>query len=442
MTPRPEGRPEVPAAGGANLVLLDGAEAALDVMDPRQDPAYLLLAETLHQRGVDVEDRVDRLKRQVIETPSWGYADSGTRFGVFPQPGAAVTIAEKLADAAQVHRFTGIAPLVATHVLWDLPDDAAVASVPALAAELGVRIGSINPNVFQDREYWMGSFANRDPAVRRKAVAHCLDCVEIGRRLGSDVLSLWFADGTDYPGQEDIRARKRRFHEALAEVYAAMPPSMTMLVEYKPFEPGLYHTDIADWGMSYVFCRGLGDRARVLVDLGHHLPGTNIEHIVAFLLEERMLGGFHFNNRKYADDDLMVGSINPYEFFLIYNELVAEELRPRGNPPVAYMVDQGFNTKKKIPGMIQTVLMIQATYARALCVDRTRLAEAQGNGDVVAAEQCLLEAFQTDVEPLLRRVRAELGVPDRPLAAYLASGYQQRIERERGIRSGAGGLGQ
>jgi L-rhamnose isomerase/sugar isomerase len=407
-----------------------------------QDQAFSLLAERLQARSVDVDAVKAALKRQVVETPSWGYADSGTRFGVFAQAGAAVTIGEKLADAAQVHRFTGIAPLVAAHVLWDLPDEAAVASVPALAEELGVRVGSINPNVFQGRDYWMGSFANRDPQVRRKAVQHCLDSVEIGKRLGSNVLSLWFADGTDYPGQSDMRDRKRWFQEALAEVYRAMPASMTMLVEYKPFEPGLYHTDIADWGMSYVFCKALGERARVLVDLGHHLPGTNIEHIVAFLLDEQMLGGFHFNNRKYADDDVMVGSINPYEFFLIYNELVKEELQPRGNPAVEYMVDQGFNTKKKIPGMLQTVVMIQTTYAKALCVDRRTLAEAAGNGDVVGAEQCLIDAFNTDVEPLLRQVRREMGVPEEPLRAYLASGYQERIERERGIRAGAGGLGQ
>jgi L-rhamnose isomerase / sugar isomerase len=411
-------------------------------MAGNQEQAYNLLAERLHARGVDADAVGAALRRQAIETPSWGYADSGTRFGVFAQPGAAVTIQEKLADAAQVHRHTGIAPQVAAHVLWDFPDAAAVEAVPALAEQLGVRIGSINPNVFQDREYWMGSFGNRDPEVRRKAIRHCLESVEIGRRLDSGVLSLWFADGTDYPGQSDIRARKRWFEESLAEVYQAMPPSMTMLVEYKPFEPGLYHTDIADWGMSYVFGRKLGDRARVLVDLGHHLPGTNIEHVVAFLLDERLLGGFHFNNRKYADDDLMVGSINPYEFFLIYNELVKEELEPRGNPAVEYMVDQGFNTKKKIPGMIQTVLMIQTTYAKALCVDRRTLAEAAANEDVVRAEQCLLDAFNTDVEPLLRRARAEMGVPEEPLRAYLESGYQEKIERERGIRAGAGGLGQ
>ena len=432
----------VPKAGGRFEVLRHPSCENQQIMANQQDQAYAILAERLAARSLDIASVKAALKKQVIETPSWGYADSGTRFGVFAQPGAAVTIAEKLADAAQVHKHTGVAPLVATHVLWDLPDQAAVASVPALAESLGVRIGSINPNVFQDREYWMGSFGNRDAEIRRKAVQHCLDSVEIGKQLNSSVLSLWFADGTDYPGQSDFRDRKRWFADALGEVYRAMPPAMTMLVEYKPFEPGLYHTDIADWGMSYVFCRQLGERARVLVDLGHHLPGTNIEHIVAFLLDEKLLGGFHFNNRKYADDDLMVGSINPYEFFLIYNELVKEELQPRGNPAVEYMVDQGFNTKKKIPGMIQTVMMIQNTYAKALCVDRKTLADAAGNGDVVTAEQCLLDAFQTDVEPLLRAVRQEKGVPEEPLRAYLASGYQQKIEESRGIRAGAGGLGQ
>ena len=411
-------------------------------MATHQEQAYALLAERLQQRGVDVDAVKSALKRQSIETPSWGYADSGTRFGVFPQHGAAISIAEKLADAGQVQKFTGVAPKVAVHVLWDFPDAASVESVPALAKSLGVEIGSINPNLFQDREYWMGAFGNRDAAIRRRAIQHCLDSVEIGKQLNSTVLSLWFADGTDYPGQSDLRDRKRWFQESLAEVYAAMPEAMTMLVEYKPFEPGLYHTDVADWGMSYVFSKQLGERAKVLVDLGHHLPGTNIEHIVAFLLDEKMLGGFHFNNRKYADDDVMVGSINPYEFFLIYNELVKEELNPRGNPAVEYMVDQGFNTKKKIPGMIQTVLMIQSTYARALCIDRKALAEAQGNGDVVGAEQLMLDAFNTDVEPLLRKVRAEMGASEQPLKAYLASGHQQKLEEERGIRSGAGGLGQ
>lgn len=407
-----------------------------------QTTSLQLLTNKLDARGIDLDRVTASLRSQIIETPSWGYADSGTRFGVFPQAGAAVTIEEKLADAAQVHLHTGIAPLVATHVAWDFPDQESIQAVPRLAAELGVRIGSINPNLFQEREYWMGSFGNRAAAIRSKAVRHCLDSIEIGKQLGSRVLSLWFADGTDSPGQDSIRERKQRFTDCLSEVYAAMPGEMTMLLEYKPFEPGLYHTDIADWGTSYILCRSLGERARVLVDLGHHLPGTNIEQIVALLLDERVLGGFHFNNRKYADDDVMVGSVNPYEFFLIYNELVQEELRPRGNPPVEYMVDQGFNNKKKIPGMIQTVMMIQTTYARALCVDRKSLEQAAEEGDVVTAEQCLIDAFNLDVEPLLRQVREEMGAPPDPLRAYAASGYQQRIEAKRGIRKGAGGLGQ
>jgi L-rhamnose isomerase/sugar isomerase len=401
---------------------------------------YDILTDKLRTRGVDSEGVVARLKAQQIETPSWGYADSGTRFGVFPQPGAAVTIFEKLEDAAQVHRHTGIAPLVATHVLWDMADDPG--AVRRHAESLGVRIGSINPNCFQDREYWLGSITNRDPRVREKAVRHMLDSVALGETLGSDVLSLWFADGTDYPGQSDFRQRKRWAEESLRAVYQRMPSSMRMLVEYKPFEPAFYHTDIADWGMAYTMAKKCGDRALVLVDLGHHLHGANIEHIVAYLLDEGMLGGFHFNNRKYADDDIMVGSINPYELFLIYNELVKAEEDPSVRADIAYMVDQGFNTKRKIPGMIQTICMIQATYARALTVNRAALKAAQAREDVVGAETALLEAFQTDVTPLLCRVRQEMGAAADPLAAYLASGYQEKIERERGIRQGAGGLGQ
>lgn len=401
---------------------------------------YEILADRLQARGIDVEGVVRRLKGQAIETPSWGYADSGTRFGVFPQAGAAITIFEKLEDAAQVHRYTGIAPLVATHVLWDMAEDPR--AVSRHAESLGVRIGSVNPNCFQDREYWMGSITNRDPRVREKAVRHMLDSVELGQALGSTLLSLWFADGTDYPGQGDFRQRKRWAEESLRAVYERMPPTMRMLVEYKPFEPGFYHTDIADWGMAYTMAKKCGDRALVLVDLGHHLHGANIEHIIAYLIDEGMLGGFHFNNRKYADDDLMVGSINPYELFLIYNELAKAEADPTLALDVAYMVDQGFNSKKKIPGMIQTIEMIQGAYARALIVDRKVISQAQELGDVARAEAAFIEAFQTDVRPLLRRVRAEMGVAEEPLSAFLASGYQERIERERGIRQGAGGLGQ
>jgi L-rhamnose isomerase/sugar isomerase len=408
-------------------------------MDDYRDD-YRRLEERLSSRGIDLNRVQERLKAQAIETPSWGYADSGTRFGVFAQPGAAVTIVEKLEDAAQVHRHTGIAPLVATHVLWDMADDPA--AVIQRAKELGVRIGSINPNCFQDRDYWLGSITHSDPAVRQKAVDHMLWSVELGKRFDSELLSLWFADGTDYPGQGDFRRRKRWAEECLKTVYDRMPPKMRMLVEYKPFEPGFYHTDLADWGMAYTMARKCGDRAFVLVDLGHHLHGQNIEHLVAYLLDEGMLGGFHFNNRKYADDDLTVGSINPYELFLIYHELAKAEEERLSGPPVAYMVDQAFNTKKKIPGMIQTIVNIQTAYAKALIVDRKALAQAQAEGDVVSAESALQTAFETDVTSLLKTVRQQMGVPEEPLKAYLASGYQQRIEQERGIRAGAGGLGQ
>jgi L-rhamnose isomerase / sugar isomerase len=409
-------------------------------MAERWERQLELLREELEERGVDTKRVMERLKAQQIETPSWGYSDSGTRFGVFAQAGAAITIEEKLADAAQVHKFTGVAPSVAMHVLWDLSED--MDAVKRHAESLGVRIGSINPNVFQDREYWFGSLGNSDPASREKAVQHMLDSIEIGKTLGSNVLSLWFADGTDYPGQGDFRRRKRWFQEGLKRVYDAMPESMTMLVEYKPFEPAFYHTDIADWGMAYCFAQHCGERAKVLVDLGHHLHGANIEHIVAFLLDEGRMGGFHFNNRKYADDDLTVSSVNPYELFLIYNEIAKAEDDAALESHIEFMVDQSHNTKKKIPAMIQTVEAIQAAYAKALIVPQEKVRVAQETYDTVGAESLLQQAFNTDVAPLLKGVRVEMGLDPEPLRAYLASCYQTTIERERGIRKGAGGLGQ
>ena len=403
---------------------------------------YELLAEKLEGRGLDVAKIKSRLKEQKIETPSWGYSNSGTRFGTYRQPGAAVTIEEKVADAAQVHKYTGVAPTVAVHVLWDFPNGISDAQGLASYAEcLGVKIGAINPNVFQDQDYAFGSMTNEDPAVRKKAVGHMLDSIEIGKLLGSELLSLWFADGTDYPGQGDFRRRKQWAAECFRTVYNAMPPNMRMLIEYKPFEPAFYHTDIADWGMSYVFCRKCGPRAHVLVDIGHHLHGTNIEHIVAFLLDEERLGGFHFNNHKYADDDLTVGSINPYELFLIYNELAKAEDNPNNNPPVAYMVDQAHVTKAKIDAMIQTIEHIQSAYAKALCINRNKLAQAQAEKDVVTAETCLTEAFNTDVSPLLKVVREEVGLAPNPLAAFRSSGYWAKVSRERGDRASTGGLG-
>lgn len=406
----------------------------------REVPGYAALAEALERRGVAVEAVKAALKRQRIETPSWGYGNSGTRFKVFPWPGAARNIYEKLADAAQVHRFTGVCPTVAIHIPWDKVDD--WEGLKQYAASLGLAIGAVNPNLFQDDVYKLGSVCHPDPAVRRRAVEHMLECVEIARRVGSSILSLWFADGTNYPGQDDFRARKHRMLEALAEVYRQMPEGMRMLIEYKFFEPAFYHTDLADWGMAYVMATHLGPRAQVLVDTGHHPQGTNIEHLVAFLLDEGRLGGFHFNSRKYADDDLIVGAINPFELFLIFNELVAAEEDPRTAETaraVAYMIDQSHNIEPKIEAMIQSVINIQTAYAKALLVDRRRLREAQEAGDVLEAHRVLQEAYETDVRPLLAQVRLEMGLDPNPIAAFRRSGYAEKVAQERGTAAASSG---
>lgn len=400
---------------------------------------YQSLADALGGRGIDVDDVKNRLRQQAIETPSWGYADSGTRFGVFSQAGAAKTLAHKFEDAGTVHRFTGIAPSVALHIPWDKLDDWSQAK--EMAEANGVTIGAINPNVFQDEVYCFGSFSNRDPEIRARALDRHLECVEIMKATGSDILSLWYADGTNYPGQSDIVKRKRWFQEGFQKTYDALPEGSRMLIEYKLFEPGFYHTDIADWGMAYCFATKLGEKAEVLVDLGHHAHGANIEHIVAFLIDEGKLGGFHFNDRRYADDDLTVGSVNPYQLFLIYDQIAAAELNPDVQTNIAFMVDQSHNIKPKVEAMIQTVVMCQRTYAKALCVDRKALAAAQAEDDVVAAEEVLVTAFNTDVEPLLQVVREEMGVPARPLQAYRESGTLAEVEAKRAHVQGGGGLG-
>jgi len=401
--------------------------------------AYAVLCDQLAQRGVDVDDVKAKLKTQQIETPSWAYADGGTRFKTFKQPGAAVTYDEKFADAAQVHKFTGICPSVAVHVLWDFAG-VEIADVKACAESLGIRVGAINPTVFEQDEYMYGSIAHPRAEVRQKAVDHMLESVDIGRQVGSNFLSLWFADGTNYPGMDDFVERKHRVQECLNTVYAAMPDSMIMGIEYKLFEPAFYHTDIADWGMALKFAERCGPNAKVLVDLGHHPRTVNIEHIVANLIDEGRLAGFHFNNARYADDDLTFGSVNPYEGFLIYNELVkAEAADPALD--IAYMIDQSHNVKPKIEAMIQTVEHIQYTYAKALCVDRKRLEQAQSELNIVDCENVLTQAFFTDVRPLIHAVREEMGLDPEPLKAYRESGYQAKIAQERGIRSGGGGLG-
>lgn len=396
------------------------------------------ILDSVSARGEDPTRLLKRLQSVEIETPSWGYADTGTRFGKFHQPAAARSIWDKLDDAAQVHRLTGICPGVAVHVLWDFPKGFDP-KVNDYARKAGVRVGAINPNVFQDQCYKYGSFGHRDLEVRRKAVRHCLDSVELGKAAGSSVLSLWFADGTNYPGQDDIRARKQRFTEGLRQVHQAMPPAMTMLVEYKPFEPAFYHTDIADWGMAYLLAKAAGPQARVLVDTGHHYLSQNIEQVVAWLIDENMLGGFHFNDRKYADDDLTTGSMDPYQVFRIFNEIAAAE-EERGRPlDIAYMVDQSHNLKPKIEAMIQTVSTIHELFAKALLVDRKRLKAAQAKDDLVMAEETLRDAYQTDTRPLIGYLREQIGKEADALAAHRAGGYEARVAKERTEKYGTPG---
>lgn len=396
----------------------------------RWETRYKLLVQELESDGIDVERVRRRLVAQHVETPSWGFADSGTRFKVFHQRGAARTAYEKIEDAAQVLRFTGIARSVAIHIPWDKVED--YSALRRHAESLGLKIGAVNPNLFQDDDYKYGSLAHPDERIRRKAVAHVLECIDIMRQTGSRDLSLWLADGTDYPGQDDFRARKARLQESLAEIYRHLDPHMRLLIEYKLFEPAFYATDIPDWGTALLHAQKLGPQAYVLVDLGHHAHGVNVEQIVAMLLDEGRLGGFHFNARKYADDDLTTGSINPYELFLIYNELVAAEDRLGGKLDVAYMIDQSHNTKPKIEATIQSVVNLQEAYAKALLINRERLRAAQEVCDVVAAENELLKAFRRDVTPLLVMVRRQLGVPDDPLEAFRASGYWAAVAEKRG----------
>ncbi len=391
-------------------------------------------ARQLAAQGRTLEEVEGRLRAQRIETPSWGYANSGTRFKVFPQPGVPRTVEEKLADAALVHRLTGVAPSVALHIPWDRVDD--WAALRAHAAGLGLALGAINPNLFQDERYKLGSLAHPAAAVRRQAIDHCKECIAIARTIGSRDISLWLADGTNYAGQDDLRGRRRRLISSLEEVYAALDPGMRLLVEYKFYEPASYATDIPDWGTALYLCSRLGPQAEVLVDLGHHAQGVNIEQIVATLLDERRLGGFHFNGRKYGDDDLMVGTTNPLELFLIYNELAAAEDDPNaavagGARAVAYMLDQNHNVERKIPAMLLSVMNCQVAYAKALLVDRPALRRAQEACDVVAAYRALMDGFEADVRPLLAHVREGMGAAADPLAAYVASGYQETIERER-----------
>ena len=370
-----------------------------------------------------------------IEVPSWGFANTGTRFGKFLQPAAASTTEEKFSDAAEVQRVTGICPTVALHVLWDCPDGVnSTDEIKKISRVHGIQPGSINPNLFQDQEYKFGSFGNPDPNIRERALKHTRESIVIADRLKSRDISMWFADGSNYPGTANIRERKRWFEEALREAHAAMSPGQRLLVEYKPFEPAFYHTDIADWGMALHLARAAGPHAKVLVDTGHHYLSQNIEQIVAWLLSENMLGGFHFNDRRYADDDLTLGSIDPYQVFRIFHEIFLFEWETGSRADIAYMIDQSHNLKGKIEAMIQTVTMAQQLLAKAALVDHEALASAQKNCELVAAESMLQDAFNSDVRPVIQEWRDSKGLPRDPMQAFRDSGYLERITKERAER--------
>jgi L-rhamnose isomerase/sugar isomerase len=369
-----------------------------------------------------------------IEVPSWGFANTGTRFGKFVQGGAATTIEDKFADASQINALTGASPTVALHVLWDLPAGKKdVPAIQALEKKYGVRAGSINPNLFQDQEYKYGSIANPNAEIRKSALAHLLDSVEIGRELGAKDVSLWIADGSNYPGTQSVRRRIAWMEEVLGATHSALGPNQRMLVEYKPFEPAFYHTDIADWGMALELARRAGPKAKVLVDTGHHYQGTNIEQIVAWLLHLGALGGFHFNDRKYADDDLTLGSIDPYQVFRIFHEIVSS--KPSEREEIAFMIDQSHNLKGKMEAMVQTVVTAQELYAKASLIDQGKLAELQDACRLVEAEECFRSAFWQDVRPIVREWRAARGLPADPLQALAESGYVEKITRERESRN-------
>ncbi len=366
-----------------------------------------------------------------IELPSWGFADTGTRFGKFHQDAAAIDIYDKIKDAATVHRLTQACSKMAVHVLWDFSSENTPGIIRKAATEENIQIGSINPNLFQDQNFKLGSFGNPDSEVRKKALQHCLDSIQIASECQSEIITLWFADGTNYPGQDCIRRRKKHFESLLAECHGALAPQQTLLIEYKPFEPAFYHTDIADWGMALNFAQKTGPQAKVLVDTGHHYASQNIEQIVAWLLDEGRLGGFHFNDRRYADDDLTLGSIDPYQVFRIFAEIQAFKHETQSDPNIAYMVDQSHNLKPKIPAMIQTVTWAQELYSKAALVSWKDLRLYQSKGQIIQAEQCLQRAFMTDVSQAIASWREMRNIPSNPLEDYLNSDHENTLATER-----------
>ncbi|HET9086918.1 MAG TPA: TIM barrel protein [Acidobacteriaceae bacterium] len=379
-----------------------------------------------------------QLDRFTLEIPSWGFANTGTRFGKYLQPSAAVTLEEKFADAAQVHQLTGASPSMALHVLWDFPDGLkSVAGVRELAQRYGIRAGAINPNMFENQLYKFGSFGNPDVGIRQHALNHVLESVAIARELGNTDVSLWFADGSNYPGTQNFRHRIEWFAEGLAATHAALAPGQRMLVEYKPFEPAFYHTDIADWGMALLFARAAGPQAHILVDTGHHYQSQNIEQILAWLQHEGMLGGIHFNDRRYADDDLTLGSIDPYQVFRIFHEIQFYQWEHAAAVLPAYVIDQSHNMKNKVEAMVQTVVTAQELYTKACLVNYSQLAMCQQKCRMVEAEECLRSAFWSDVRGTLRAWRQARGLPQDPLQALRESGYIERTARERSSKNRA-----
>jgi L-rhamnose isomerase/sugar isomerase len=377
----------------------------------------------------------DVLSRLKIEVPSWAYGNTGTRFRVFGQPGAPRNTFEKIEDAAQVNKFTGLAERVALHIPWDRVDD--FAALRTFAQDLGVDLGTVNSNTFQDSDYMLGSLTHLDKVVRQKAVDHHLECLEVMNQTGSRDLKIWLADGSNYPGQDDMRRRQDQLAESLSKIYAELGENQRMVLEYKFFEPSFYHTDVPDWGTSYVQTMALGDKALVCLDTGHHAPGTNIEFIVMQLLRLGKLGAFDFNSRFYADDDLIVGAADPFQLFRIMYEVIRGGALDQGSE-VAFMLDQGHNIEAKIPGQIRSVLSVQEMTARALLVDHDALAEAQKSGDVLGAHDVFSDAYQVDVRPMLAGWRESQGLPADPMGDYLASGYAEKISNERVGGSQAG----
>ena len=398
-----------------------------------------VLADTLSSRGVDVAGVLAKIKSQVIELPSWAVGNSGTRYGVFRQSGAARHIWDKIDDCAEIQRLVGVCPVMASHVSWDVTDDGRFGPVRVYANQRGLTIGTVHPNTFMGQQYRLGSIGSPFGDVRQATIDHFVDCVRITREMGSKVIGIWLADGTNYPGQDHLRSRKHRIFDGLKALYDAMDADMTLAVEYKFFEPAFYTTDLMDWGMSLLMCNKLGDRAKVLVDLGHHSQGANIEHIVSILIDEGKIGGFHLNNRKYGDDDLMAGTINPLELFLIFDQIVDASLDPATAATangIVFMLDQSHNIEGSMEGIIQSVMNTQTAFAKALVVDRQRLAAAQEAGDVILANRVLMEAFELDVQPLLIKARLETGRHPDPIVAYREGGYAHKVTIE---RQGAGG---